>query len=700
MKLSPKQIISERYEIIDYLGTGGMANVYCANDTKLDRKVTFKVLKEEFFNTDSFKQRFIIEARAVAKLSHINIANVYDVGVDGNICYIVMEYIDGYTLKEIINQKGAFNNEEILGVSIQIASAIKHAHDNNIIHKDIKPQNILITKDGIVKVTDFGIAKEVSSNTITTETIGSVHYFSPEQARGGFIDFKTDIYSFGIVIYEMATAKLPFDGEGTVQLAMKHINEPLPDISKQNDKISLSIQKIVKKATEKVSSNRYQSIDEMISDMKKALVDSSGDFVKENNFSKNLQTLVISEDEIKEIRQIEDEKYLNNLKLNEQNKKNFKNNYKLTLTPKNSVKINKKNIDKKSKKSKYNKHELKTIKYAIFSSLGVIFLTIFFTVFVIFNKVYSEVPNFVGQKWDNAIKTASNLEVYIVNSEEQYSDEYEKETIIGQTVKPGKKIKKGDTIGLVLSLGTNKFKLPDFVGKDISRVYEFISEHPINLSEEYVYNENVDIGKIVKQEPAPNSLLTFQDEVVVYISKGTEDEHIIVPNILGMSVEEAKARLQGKGLNIGKISKIKSSKEKGTIISQSKKAGTKANKFEKIDVVISDGETTTASTTNKDVGAKNESTTEITTNTITSTSIKEPIIKKDKLVISPIINDDATSVEVKVIKVTGSGQSEVYLNNHSPSDFPLTINVSGSEPTEYQLYINGVYQGTETKTFD
>ena len=302
MKLDLNQIISNRYQIIEQIGIGGMANVYCANDTKLDRKVTFKVLKEEFVD-EEFIKRFNKEAMAAAKISHLNIANVFDVGNDGNIHYIVMEYIDGYTLKDIIKIKAPFSNEEVLGISIQIANALSVAHNSGIVHRDIKPENILITKDGNAKVTDFGIARATSSNTITADAMGSVHYFSPEQARGGFTDFKSDIYSLGIVMYEMLTGRLPFDGEGVVQLAMKHINDPLPNIREINPNASESLEKIILKATQKNADNRYNSTEALIDDLKKAIYDESGNFIKEADFEGS-PTVVISPEQIELINEL------------------------------------------------------------------------------------------------------------------------------------------------------------------------------------------------------------------------------------------------------------------------------------------------------------------------------------------------------------------------------------------------------------
>ncbi|MDR2904168.1 MAG: protein kinase, partial [Clostridiales bacterium] len=236
MVLTSGQLISNRYEIIEKIGSGGMSIVYRAKDTKLDRFVTFKVLRHEHITDEEFSERFKIEARAVARLSHPNIVNVYDVGNEDDVNYIIMEYIEGLTLKELITKKAPFSNDEILGVAIQINDALAHAHANGIVHRDIKPQNILVTNKGTIKVTDFGIALTVNSNTISVgnNTLGSVHYISPEQARGGFIDAKSDLYSLGIVMYEMATGELPFDGESSVAVALMQINEPMPDLTEIN----------------------------------------------------------------------------------------------------------------------------------------------------------------------------------------------------------------------------------------------------------------------------------------------------------------------------------------------------------------------------------------------------------------------------------------------------------------------------------
>jgi len=306
MILETGDLIGERYEVMEKIGTGGMAIVYKAMDKKLSRCITLKVMRAEYAQDEEFLKRFNVEARAAASISHQNLVNVYDVGSDGLINYIVMEYIDGVTLKELIKKKAPFSNDEALGVAIQVSTALEHAHKNNIIHRDIKPQNILVTTEGIVKVTDFGIARAVSEATLTApgNTMGSVHYFSPEQARGIYVDFKSDVYSLGIVMFEMATGILPFDGETPVAIALKHINDPLPDIREYNPDVSESLVKIIMLATQKLTAKRYQSVEELNNHLKRALTNNTGDFIRgADEDAEDVQTTVpLSEEQVADIR--------------------------------------------------------------------------------------------------------------------------------------------------------------------------------------------------------------------------------------------------------------------------------------------------------------------------------------------------------------------------------------------------------------
>ncbi len=689
MKLQPKTVISDRYEIIKLIGVGGMANVYCAKDLKLDRKVSFKVLKEEFVD-EEFIGKFSKEARAAARITHVNIASVYDVGNDGNIYYIVMEYIDGYTLKQIIKEKAPFDNEEVIGIAVQIANALEVAHSNNIVHRDIKPQNILVTKDGDVKVTDFGIARATTSNTITTDTMGSVHYFSPEQARGGYVDYKSDIYSLGIIMFEMVTGKLPFDGEGVVQLAMKHINDPLPNMRLSNPNVSNSLEKIIIKATEKNSDNRYSSVKELNNDLKKALVDSSGDFVKQKVIPQDNPTVVIKPEELEQIKNMAKEgtTRTQNESIKRREESMMNNHFN-----------NQDNSHKISSEPNNKSLEKKVTIWAIVTSLALIGVITGFLIVWFLGSDNSKVPDFTGKTWEEAVSIARDKEIYITNTKEEYSDNIKEGAIIEQDIAPGSKIEKGQNINVTLSLGNGKFDLQNFVGLDISEVYKMVEKQQIELKEEYIYDETVDIGKVVKQMPDAGSTVSPGDKVTLYISRGTEKEienSVIVPNLIGLDEKEAKAMIKSEGLNVGKIKKQESDNvEKGKVISQSINFGNEVAEGTSISIVVSIGKKETTTTKSTETTTQ---TTEPTTHTTETTTQSSPI-KTETLVINPTLPDGASSVDVKVVKIVDGQSTTVWSSTNTPNQFPLQINVSGNKPTQFELYINGNLIGTETKSF-
>ncbi len=299
-------MIGDRYEILEKIGTGGMSDVYRAKDHKLNRPVAVKVLKQEFSENDNFVSKFRVEAQAAAGLMHPNIVNVYDVGDENGIHYIVMELVDGITLKRYIEKKSRLTVKEAVSIAIQVAMGLEAAHNNHIIHRDIKPQNIIISKEGKVKVTDFGIAKAATSNTITSNVMGSVHYTSPEQARGGYSDAKSDIYSLGITLFEMLTGRLPFNGDTTVAIAIKHIQENLPSPAEFNDEIPISVEKIVMKCCQKSPDRRYQNAVELINDLKRSLITPDEDFVNLVDPDEEGATRVASDEEERSINSLSD----------------------------------------------------------------------------------------------------------------------------------------------------------------------------------------------------------------------------------------------------------------------------------------------------------------------------------------------------------------------------------------------------------
>ena len=299
-------VLGKRYEVLSKVGAGGMADVYKGRDQMLNRYVAIKVLKKEFREDENFVRKFRSEAQASAGLLHPNVVNVYDVGEDRGLYYMVMELVEGITLKEYIEKKGRLSHKEVISIAIQMCSGIGAAHAAGIIHRDIKPQNIIISKDGKVKVTDFGIAKAVTSNTISTNAMGSVHYTSPEQARGGFSDQKSDIYSIGITLYEMVTGQVPFDGDSTVSVAIKHLQEEITAPSELVSDIPYSLEQIILKCTQKNAERRYPNTDELIQDLKRSLVDPDGDFVVIPPLG-NADTLIITDEELDEIQNSYDE---------------------------------------------------------------------------------------------------------------------------------------------------------------------------------------------------------------------------------------------------------------------------------------------------------------------------------------------------------------------------------------------------------
>ena len=294
-------VLGKRYEVLSKIGAGGMADVYKGKDTMLNRYVAIKVLKKEYREDENFVRKFHSEAQAAAGLLNPNIVNVYDVGEDRGLYYMVMELVEGITLKEYIEKKGKLSHKEVISIAIQMCNGIGAAHAAGIVHRDIKPQNVMISRDGKVKVTDFGIAKAVTSNTISSNAMGSVHYTSPEQARGGYSDAKSDIYSIGITLYEMVTGRVPFDGESTVEVAMKHLQQEITPPSEYAPDIPYSLEQIILKCTQKNSERRYASTADLTRDLKRSMMDPDGDFVEIPPL-RNADTVIITDDELDDIR--------------------------------------------------------------------------------------------------------------------------------------------------------------------------------------------------------------------------------------------------------------------------------------------------------------------------------------------------------------------------------------------------------------
>lgn len=674
MVLETGQVVSNRYEIIDRIGSGGMSLVYRAKDTKLDRHVSFKVLRQEHITDAEFTERFKIEARAVARLSHPNIVNVYDVGNDGDINYIVMEYIEGLTLKELITKKAPFNNDEILGVAIQITDALMHAHANGIVHRDIKPQNILVTNKGTIKVTDFGIARTINSNTISVgnTTLGSVHYFSPEQARGGFIDAKSDLYSLGILMYEMATAELPFDGESSVAVALKQINEPLPDIMEINPDISKEVEAIIIKLTDKKPFNRYANDQDLSDALKSAMVRTGGSY-GESKSGLQSKPIVLLDDEYEDIKS-EPRK----IKYKEDDYEfDDEDDYYDDDMPDKST-------------------ERKVILAAVATALIIIAIASFFLWPRVKEVEYVEMPNLLGMQFEQADQIMSEAGIVLTLGDEVYDEEYEAGEIIKQNYPEGSKIPKGVTLTedeqlkVNVSLGRKLFEVPDVTNKEYKAAETEIYNQSFEFNEQWIYSDDTPKDFVVRQEPQAGEMVAMGTEITIYISRGKEIKRVTVPNVVGSSESDAKIELRAKSIQIGNITSSNSDKyEKGVVMTQIPKAGSDIQEDRPVDIVVSLGPSQEKPAEGVDGNNIEPSSTPSQPKTVT---ITVPAME---------FPDGTESVNVKIMRMTDNGSRvEVYNKDINPADLPIDVPVTGTGVQVYSVSVNTVEIANGKINFD
>lgn len=546
------KILGGRYELIEKIGAGGMAIVYKARCHLLNRYVAVKILRPELVEDENFVKRFKRESQAAASLSHPNIVNVYDVGQEDGIYYIVMEYVCGKTLKDYVREKGKLDSREAIKIALQIAAALEHAHKNGIVHRDIKPQNILIGDDYTVKVADFGIARAVTSTTITlagSNVVGSVHYFSPEQARGGYTDAKSDIYSLGIVLYEMVTGTLPFEGDTAVSVAIKHIQEKVKPPGEINPGIYKSLQDIIQKAIEKQPERRYQSAGQMIEDLKRALEEPNGDFVVPN-YDSDAPTQVI--------KPIKDEIVEPDSSPNESKKKPW----------------------------------LKILLIAI-PSIIVMILAFFIGARIFENNFVSqeiEVPDVENMFFDDAKALLEENNLYISIEGRTHSDEIEKDYIISQHPDKGTMVKPEYTVRVVLSLGPETVLVPN-VEKSTKREAEIALENQgLTLGEHEYINSEYPSDTVIGQSILPNTEVAKGTEISLVISLGPEEKLVTVGNYIGQQLEVAKQMINGDRLKLNKISQEYSdTASKGTVIEQSLAPGETVSEYRSIDLVVSLG---------------------------------------------------------------------------------------------------------------
>ena len=561
--LSNGQIIGGRYEIVKSIGEGGMANVYLANDKILDRKVAIKVLRGDLANDEKFIRRFQREAQSVANLSHPNIVEVYDVEEEKGQHYIVMEYIEGKTLKQLLQKRGSLTLSEVIDIMLQLTDGLAHAHDAYIIHRDIKPQNIMIQDDGLVKITDFGIAMALNATqlTQTNSVMGSVHYLPPEQANGKSSTIKSDIYSLGILMYELITGSVPFKGDNAVEIALKHLKEKIPSIRRQNPTIPQSVENIVLRATAKNPKNRYDSVKDMNKDLKECL----------NEDKKNEKKIVFEYPE----NDIDDTKVITNVKKSKPELEEPKDLDEL----KEKKKIEEQNNEEEviGSMTKKDKYKLPIILAGIFIAL----LIIAGIVFVLIGRdevTDIKVPDVVDLSVEDAIAELKRLG-FNYTTEEGYSDTIEKGNVIRTNPVKGSSRKKGSTIVIVESVGSETYELEDFTGKkyyevkaklELLGINVLVEKKSVEKPEDYENKEDLIIDQNPKydKDATEKVRLSKGDTITLYIP----DVAATYPDMVGegwtLSDAEAFAKEYGITLDVTEVES--DTEEEGKIIYQSR----------------------------------------------------------------------------------------------------------------------------------
>jgi len=626
------KLLGSRYEIIEKIGNGGMATVYKAKDLVLKRYVAVKILREEYTTDNEFIKRFNTEAESAASLTHPNIVSVYDVGKEGNLYYIVMELIKGKTLKEIIVEDGRMGWKWSVKIAKQIAQALETAHRNNIIHRDIKPHNIIITEDGTAKVTDFGIAKAVSNSTITAfgTTIGSVHYFSPEHARGGYTDAKSDLYSLGVVLYEMVTGRVPFDADTPVSVALKHMQEkPVPPIE-LNPAIPQSLNDLILKAMEKDPNMRYSTATEMIEDLDKIL----------KNPEAEVGVVDKSQARARRIQQ-------------EENQTN------------------------QSKFAKFKKYleEHKGVKIAL---IVAIFLIVFIASIGITLGVLNSgkpkdilLPNFTNLTLDEAKAKAEEVKLNLNVSEEKYDVQIEEGKIISQDPKyqPNYTVKEGSTVNVVVSKGQEIVKVTKLVGKTKDEARKELKDLGLEMEIEEVNSDDVEPGIVIEQDKQEGEEVLAGTKIKLKVSLGIEK--VEVPDLAGLSEDEAKAKITEAKLKWIRTDKIKDSSKGTGVVEQNISPKSMVDKNTEISITINEYQKITQGTINIDVAALTGYTpkykkVEDGKDEDGKTKYKDVLIPPEKVKIKVTVNDEqVTEQEVsedeKALQVNFDGEGTVRI---------------------------------------
>lgn len=658
-------LLGNRYEVLEKIGTGGMAYVYKGKCKLLNRYVAIKVLKEDYLEDENFVRKFKRESQAAASLSHPNILNIYDVGIDKvegkDVHYIVMEYIDGKTLKDIINENGSLEEERVINYGIQIAEALQNAHKNHIIHRDIKPQNIMITEDDRVKVTDFGIARAVTSSTLTTTSsaLGSVHYFSPEQARGGYTDVKSDIYSLGIVLYEMITGKMPYDGETPISVALKHVQENIVPPREVNQNISQDLENIILKCVKKLQIDRYPNVEELLKDLKRV----GTGMVPSPDIFKNSDT-VLGDDSTKFIPIVTED-----------------------IKDEESILMGDKSKPTKANREK-NRKKRSTIAAIV---LAFLFVTTAFVGAVKIRDFLAVeeiiVPNIVGLQKDDAKKVIEDLGLRFNVRNTVVNDEFDPGAVVSQSVAEGSRVRKNFVIDVLVAEGQDFVRVPSLINKKYEEALEILEEAGLRIGEiKYEASDVTPEDMVMRQEPSPGSNLEKNSRVNLVISEGEEVRMVIMPDLLNKTLIDAKNTMIALDLQVREAGEQHSEEiPKGRVVWQEYEPGTELESKMSVDIYISLGkeEVEIPEVVEPDNREEPE---------VTSPPSENNIEKTVELVLTPFTDREETVI--KIFKVDNGNKSEVYNKNHKRENGDVRISFKGKVGSEFEIYFDDIYQYT------
>lgn len=601
-------MIGDRYEILEKIGTGGMSDVYKAKCHKLNRFVAVKVLKQEFSENENFVSKFQTEAQAAAGLAHPNIVNVYDVGEENGIHYIVMELVEGITLKKYIEKKARLSYKEAVSIAIQVSMGIEAAHNNHIIHRDIKPQNIIISKDGKVKVTDFGIAKAATSNTITSNVMGSVHYTSPEQARGGYSDEKSDIYSLGVTMFEMLTGRVPFNGETTVAIAIKHIQEEMPSPKEFVPEIPNSVEDIVLKCCQKSPDRRYQNMGELIADLKQSLMNPDESFVVFADPDVEGGTRTISEGDIARI------KSQSRLNYDDEEYGAREESMRLRSDTEAMYEEEEEYVEGEDYDYDYDpKMERITTILAVVAGIIIVIILLILAFHLLGgsdphnsdgpilpeestesmeNTESTEtvpMPNVTGMNLEDAQKTLKSLGIF-AEVEYEESETIDEGVVITASANTGDQIETGNVVTLTVSAGMKPVEVPEVTGSTLEEAQNKLTSLGFQVNKTEEYSDSVKAGQIIAQSPVGGTKAPRDTVVTVTVSLGREEKKVRVPNLVGSTEMDGTVEAIESGLQIGSVTRVYSSEfAEGLICYQSYSQGTYVDEGTELEIKVSQG---------------------------------------------------------------------------------------------------------------